>query len=81
MSDDDELDEGWMNTDDDATAVVRCSNCGEEVYAEADSCPYCGEFLVGDSSPWSGKPTWFVWLGLLGIVAVLVVLSGLISLL
>lgn len=79
VNDDDDFDEDWMDSDDDPTAVIRCSNCGQEVYAEADSCPHCGEFLIADSNPLSDKPTWYIWLALLGIAAVIVVLSGVLS--
>lgn len=81
MSWDDECDEDWTDSDDESTPLVNCPNCRGEVYYEADSCPHCGEFLIGDSNPLVGRPKWFVVLGLLGIVAVLLVLSGLIGLL
>ncbi|MFQ5732738.1 MAG: zinc ribbon domain-containing protein [Planctomycetaceae bacterium] len=79
MSWDDEFDEDGADSGDDPTPLVHCPNCGGEVYREADSCPHCGEFLIGEDGPLGGKPAWFVALGLLGIVAVLLVLSGLIA--
>ena len=62
--------------DDESTSVIPCSNCGAEVYEEADCCPSCGEFLIDGSRPLDQKPAWFVVLGLLGIVAVVLLLSG-----
>jgi len=70
------IEEDWAGDDDDSTPVVNCANCGAEVYREADRCPSCGEFLVADSSPLDAKPRWFIVLGLLGILAVVLVLSG-----
>lgn len=75
MSRQDDFDD-WAE-DDDETPTTRCPNCRGEVYTEADSCPHCGEFLTGDSAPLDAKPKWFVALGLLGILAVVLVLSGL----
>lgn len=74
-----DYDEPWP--DDDDTPTVACSNCGADVYEEADSCPACGEFLIGDSAPLQSKPMWYVALGLVGIVAVVLVLSGVLNLL
>ena len=79
--DDDLIDEDWGDDDDDFTDVVDCPNCGSEVHELADCCPKCGEFIIEESRPLQGKPTWYVLLGLAGIIAVILVLSGLISLL
>lgn len=82
MSWDDEFDEDWAGPDDDPTPTIPCPNCRGEVYAEADSCPHCGEFRIGDNSnPMSGKPLWYIAIGMAGIIAMLLVLSGLIGLL
>lgn len=75
LRDDEEWDD-WPE-DDDETAVVECPNCGAEIYEEAPQCPVCGEYVVHDTSPWQGKPLWWIILGLLGVAAVIVVLSGL----
>lgn len=64
----------------DETPTVRCANCNAEVYEEADSCPACGEFLIdGGGGSWRSKPAWYVALGLLGVVAVLLTLSGVLN--
>jgi hypothetical protein len=77
----DEFDEERTHGDDDVTPTIRCPNCHRDVYSEADSCPHCGEFLIGDPTPLDSKPKWFVLLGLLGILAVVLVLSGLLGML
>jgi hypothetical protein len=57
--------------DDDDAETVPCPSCGEEVYESAERCPHCGDYITPySSSPLSGRPLWFVVLGLLGIVAV-----------
>ena len=66
----------WEEDWDDSTDVIACSNCGSEVYADAEQCPLCGEYLIRSSRVWDGKPVWWVALGLAGILAVIMVLSG-----
>jgi hypothetical protein len=65
---------------DDDVELVDCPECGEEVYEEAEQCPYCGNFIVrsqiGGSSAWSGRPLWWLILGLVGIGATIVALVG-----
>lgn len=70
-------DEDWE--DDDAPVdVVRCPSCGAEIYEDAEQCPECGDYVIhGNSAPWQGKPGWYAALAVLGILAVLLVLSGL----
>jgi hypothetical protein len=77
----DDFDEDWMHGDDEETPLVRCPNCCREIYREADSCPHCGEFLISDPAPLDSKRKWFVMLGLLGMLAVVLVLSGLLGML
>ena len=55
--------------DEDDSDTVECPACGAELYEDADLCPVCGEFLITDTRVWSGKPTWWIALGLLGIIA------------
>lgn len=67
-------DEEWEDLPEEPEDVgyVECQNCGEEIYEESEQCPYCGFYVVrGSSSPFSGKPGWYVALALLGIFAVL----------
>jgi len=75
----DDLDEPAYPNDDtldeDRDHTAPCPNCGAEIYDDAVQCPVCGEYLTNDTSPWSGRPLWWVLLGLAGIVAVIVVLG------
>lgn len=59
--------ESW---DEDTTDTVPCPACGAEVYEDAVQCPVCGEYVTSDTRIWSGKPTWWIALGVLGIIAV-----------
>jgi zinc-ribbon domain len=73
--DDDEeeedLDDVWAEDDADETDVVPCPACGAEVYEDAEQCPACGQSIVHGTSPWRGRPRWWILLGLAGIAAVL----------
>ena len=62
------------DTDDDEQTVV-CPECGADVYEDADQCPACGMFLIHDTRVWSGRSTWWIVLGLLGIIAVILALA------
>mgnify|MGYP001131689621 CR=1 FL=1 len=80
--DDDEFDdEDDWDDDDDGVEDYHyvCPLCGADVWDEADICPACGDFiqpvLVERSSL---RPMWYIFLGMAGILAVLLVLSGLI---
>ncbi len=81
MSDDWEMDPEFDEAGDfDAdweSNTVRCPECGYPVYEEAEMCPRCGYFLEDAAHPLTGKPSWFLILGLLGIVATILALSGL----
>lgn len=73
--DDDWDEEDWPD-DDGVNDVVPCPNCGEDIYEDAQQCPSCGNYFVAPTSAWSGKsPIWII-LGLAGIIAVIVALSG-----
>lgn len=84
--DDDELGEGWEVDwdeegvdpwDDDAAAeTFACDECGAELHEYVEMCPVCGHW-VERRSKLEGKPTWYLLLGVLGVIAVLVVVSGL----
>lgn len=70
---------GWP--EDDAPAeTISCPACGGEVYEDAPQCPACGEFIVHDTGALSGKPGWYVLLAVLGVLAVVAVLSGVLRL-
>ncbi len=72
----DDLDEReYPDVDDDEGTTVSCPECGAEVYDDADQCNACGWFLVHDTRVWSGRSYWWIVLGLLGIVAVILALA------
>jgi hypothetical protein len=60
--------------DDGSADTIGCPHCGADVYEDADQCPECGMYLVADTRVWSGKSLWWIALGLLGIVAVILAL-------
>jgi hypothetical protein len=76
---DDELDDDVSanQDDDDWTPTVPCPQCGAEVYEDAVRCPACGSYVIHDTRVWSGRSGWWILLGLLGIVAVILALAGL----
>ncbi len=81
MWDDNDPDEyDYETSDDDSdfddSDTVPCPSCGEAVYEDSERCPYCGDYITFSTSPLSGRPTWWIVLGLIGIVAVVVALSG-----
>lgn len=79
MQDENWDDEDWSN-EDGSTDVVECPSCGADVYEDAQQCPSCGDYIVFSTTSWSGKPLWYVLLGLAGILAVLLAWSGLMNL-
>ena len=71
----DDFDDASVDAEgDELTDTVPCPACGAEVYEDAEQCPVCGEYIMPDTHTWSGKPTWWIVLGLLGILAVVVAL-------
>jgi ribosomal protein S27AE len=69
-------DPDYEDDSDDVTATVRCPNCGTDVYEDAEQCPKCGEYVEFSTSAWDGKSLPWVMVGLAGIVAVILALSG-----
>jgi len=67
--------EEWPDESDDEVDVRPCPACGVEIYEEAERCPSCGEYVVWSNSAFTGKPKWWVILGLIGIVAVIAALT------
>lgn len=72
---DDDLDEREFpdspDSDDDEAELMPCPKCGVDVYEDAPQCPLCGEYIVRSTSPWSGRPWWWIAVGLAGIMAIL----------
>jgi len=57
--------------DSDEKDFVTCPVCGRDVYEELQQCPHCEHYIVHDTSIWSGRPTWWILLAVLGIISVL----------
>ncbi|HYW80808.1 MAG TPA: zinc-ribbon domain-containing protein [Thermoguttaceae bacterium] len=72
--DDSNFDDG--DFDDDSTETVPCSECGADVYEDAEQCPHCGTYIIAQTNVWAGRPGWWIVLGLLGVVAVILALAG-----
>jgi len=61
--------------DDEESRTKPCPMCGMDVYEDAEKCPLCGEFFTRQpGTAWRGKPMWWIVLGLLGIIAVILML-------
>ncbi len=73
FDDDDDFDDGsqFDDSDDDVSPTVECRMCGCEVYEDAAQCPVCGEWIEHTPRIWAGRPWWWVWLGMIGIIAVI----------
>jgi hypothetical protein len=63
--------------DDDRTPTVPCPDCGAEIYEDTPRCPICGRYVTHQAGVWSGRPGWWILLGLLGILAAILTLAGL----
>ena len=77
----DELDDNEypdaLDRDDEMTETVPCPECGVEIYEDAVRCPACGNYVTHHTNVWTGRPGWWILLGLLGVLAVIVILAGL----
>jgi len=58
--------------DDDQVETVPCPECGAQVYEEAERCPYCGGYITSSTHPLKGRPLWWVVLGVLGVVGLVI---------
>ncbi len=76
--------EDW-DSDDDGDDAMPCPSCGADVYADAPRCPSCGDYIVessefdehqpqGPHGVWADRPAWWIWLGVLGIIATILAL-------
>ena len=61
----------------DDESTIPCPHCGTDVFDDAEQCPSCGEWLVGDRRPTTGRTGWFFLLGL--VLAALVLLSWIVG--
>jgi hypothetical protein len=67
-SPDDELDDEDLEDYPTDETVIPCPHCGEDVFDDAEQCPACGSWLVRDRRPLTGRPSWFVLLGFVGVL-------------
>lgn len=70
--DNDQFDDDDCDSDDSPADTIRCNNCGTSIYEDSVRCPHCGWYVTADTSIWSGRPGWWILLGLAGIVAAIV---------
>jgi len=63
--------------DDEVTLTTACPECGADVYEDTPRCPACGNYITHETNVWSGRPGWWILLALLGVVATILVLTGL----
>lgn len=61
-------------TDDDASELVPCPHCGAQIHEESEQCPVCGTYVTHETSVWKGRSWLWIAFGMLGIIAVLLVL-------
>ena len=79
-------DKSWMDEaddeypdefdDDDSADTVACPHCGAEIYEDAVRCPVCEDYVTHDAHGFSGRPFWWLLLGLAGVVATILALTG-----
>lgn len=70
MSDSDDDGDAFGDEDnDESSEFLRCPSCHEEIFEDAEQCPYCGDYIVRSTSALAGRPFWFCALGLLGVAA------------
>lgn len=75
---DEDFDDDWSETQDDESdgyGTIDCPECGAEIFDDIDVCPRCGHAIIHDTSVWAGKSTWWIVLGILGILAVIASLT------
>ena len=70
--------DGGEDDDLDRSETVSCPSCGVDVYEDAEQCPSCGEWITSFHSPWQGRSTWWIVLGILGVAATILALAGLV---
>jgi len=65
-------DDAW---DDESAELMPCPECGADIYEETQRCPHCGSYITLTSSPLAGRSWWWIALGLLGLLAVILALA------
>jgi RNA polymerase subunit RPABC4/transcription elongation factor Spt4 len=67
-------DEADRDDDFDESYTTSCPECGETIYEDTPSCPHCGNYLTFSTSFWSGQSAMWIGVGMVGILAVILVL-------
>ena len=73
-ADEDLSDDEFPEWDDDDSDETACPECGAVIYDDSVQCPRCGAYITFDTNRFSDKPLWWMALGLLGVIALVVVL-------
>jgi DNA-directed RNA polymerase subunit RPC12/RpoP len=63
-----EFDDDELDGDEDEDPIAECPQCGAEIFDDANQCPACGSWIVPDSRAMTGKITWFMVLGFVGVI-------------
>ena len=66
-------DESEYDLDRDDT--MPCPHCRAEIYDESEQCPYCGQYITAQTSPFQSAPTWMRVLFVLIILAIVLSLA------
>ena len=75
VGDDDDDADDWDDGPGEEEEWIACPECRRQVYVESEQCPHCGHYITDESGPlgvWQGHSWWWVALGVLGIIAVIV---------
>jgi hypothetical protein len=74
--DDDDLDHSEFpepdEEEDDDDDTIPCPYCRRAVYADAERCPHCENYLSREDAPPAAKPWWIV----IGLLVCLVIAAG-----
>jgi hypothetical protein len=68
--DDSDNDDSWDEAADEDQST-ECPDCGAAIYDDAIRCPHCGSYVTHSTHAFSGRPWWWIALGVTGIVAAL----------
>ena len=58
--------------------LIDCPECSKPIHAESEQCPHCGNYILDEPRSgelWRGRSWWWIALGVLGIIAVVVAFS------
>jgi len=72
---DEEYPDEFDDDSDDDIELRLCPECGASIYEEAQQCPHCGAYVTFRHTAFAGRPWWWIVLGLLGIAAVIWMLT------